>query len=158
VEYFTRRKAREIGLHFIPRLIPGTMERLVGYDWPGNVRELSNAIERAIIIHGAKPVTFEDIVGIPGGKDETESPRPVPGGEEETLTGQEVRHIRNVLERTGGKIEGPGGAAAILGIHPATLRSRMRKLGIPFGRAAGIKPSGRDGLTGNQGRKHEREG
>ena len=64
VEYFMRKKAMEIGLHFMPPLTPGTMEKLIEYDWPGNVRELSNAIERAIIIHEGKPLNFEDIVGI----------------------------------------------------------------------------------------------
>lgn len=44
------------------------------------------------------------------------------------------RHIRNVLKMTGGKVEGPGGAAELLGLNPGTLRHRMRKLGIPFGR------------------------
>ena len=43
-------------------------------------------------------------------------------------------HIRVVLDRCGGKVNGPGGAAEQLGIHPNTLRHRMRKLGISFGR------------------------
>lgn len=46
-----------------------------------------------------------------------------------------ARHIRRVLELAGGRVEGNGGAAARLGIHPSTLRKRMRKLGVPFGRA-----------------------
>jgi transcriptional regulator with GAF, ATPase, and Fis domain len=45
-----------------------------------------------------------------------------------------VQHIRQALEKTGGKINGPGGAAQILGLHPNTLRNRMSKLGIPYGR------------------------
>ena len=45
-----------------------------------------------------------------------------------------VRHIRQALEMAGGKINGPGGAAQILGLHPNTLRTRMSKLGIPYGR------------------------
>ena len=43
-------------------------------------------------------------------------------------------HVRRILARTDGRIEGPRGAAVLLGIHPSTLRARMRKLGIPFGR------------------------
>lgn len=157
VEYFMGRKAREIGLSSMPELVPGTMEKLVEYHWPGNVRELSNAIERAIIIHGSRPVTFEDIVGMPAGGDGGESRRPAPEGREETLAGQEARHIRRVLERTAGRIEGEGGAAAILGVHPATLRSRMRKLGIPFGRAAKIAGAAVDPSRGEQGRRDERK-
>ena len=58
----------------------------------------------------------------------------------------EARHIRHVLEMTGGKIEGKNGAAAVLGMNPATLRYRMQKLGISFGRGkkkAAEKKSGR---------------
>jgi transcriptional regulator with GAF, ATPase, and Fis domain len=47
-----------------------------------------------------------------------------------------ARHIRRTLEMTGGKVEGREGAAELLGINPGTLRHRMRKLGIPFGRVA----------------------
>ena len=46
------------------------------------------------------------------------------------------RHIRRVLEMTGGRVEGQSGAAELLGVHPGTLRHRMRQLGIPFGRMA----------------------
>jgi Bacterial regulatory protein, Fis family len=46
----------------------------------------------------------------------------------------DAQHIRQALEMAGGKINGPGGAAQILGLHPNTLRSRMNKLGIPYGR------------------------
>lgn len=134
VEYFLRKKAKEIGLHFIPKLLPGTIEALAEYDWPGNVRELSNAIERAIIIHEGKPLSFEDIIGLPGHS----------GGETRlrsavanlTLSEMEADHIRQALEKTGGRIEGARGAAALLGMNPGTLRHRMRKLKIPFGRAA----------------------
>jgi transcriptional regulator with GAF, ATPase, and Fis domain len=45
-----------------------------------------------------------------------------------------AQHIRQALEMADGKINGPGGAAQILRLHPNTLRSRMNKLGIPFGR------------------------
>ncbi len=57
----------------------------------------------------------------------------------EPLTLDEVmsRHIRRVLETTGGKVHGKGGAAEMLGINPSTLRNRMNQLGIPYGRRAG---------------------
>ena len=47
-----------------------------------------------------------------------------------------AKHIKRVLRITGGKIYGPGGAAELMGINPNTLRGRMRKLGIPYGRKA----------------------
>jgi transcriptional regulator with GAF, ATPase, and Fis domain len=58
------------------------------------------------------------------------------GNKEQDLTLNEVqaRHIRRVLDKTGGRVEGRGGAADLLNINPGTLRHRMRKLGIPFGR------------------------
>jgi transcriptional regulator with GAF, ATPase, and Fis domain len=134
VEFFLRKKAKEIGLHFIPKLLPGTIEALLEYDWPGNVRELSNAIERAIIIQGGKPLSSEDIIGIPaqlGDKTRHESAQ-----ENLTLRDMEADHIRSVMKKAGGRVEGEQGAAALLGMNPGTLRHRMRKLKIPFGRTA----------------------
>lgn len=132
VEYFMRKKAKEIGLHFIPKLLPGTIEMLVEYDWPGNVRELSNAVERAIIIHEGKPLSFEDIVGFPMHSDKTIGFRPAESST--TLKEMETDHIRQAMEKAGGRVEGEQGAAALLGMNPGTLRHRMRKLRIPFGR------------------------
>jgi transcriptional regulator with GAF, ATPase, and Fis domain len=134
VEYFMRKKAKEIGLHFMPTLAPGTIDKLVEYQWPGNVRELSNAVERAVIIHEGKPLSFEDVAGIqtPG------DGQGIRGGEEKdlTLNNIEAHHIRRALEMTAGRVEGQNGAAAVLGMNPGTLRHRMRKLNIPFGRRA----------------------
>ncbi|OPY77200.1 MAG: Formate hydrogenlyase transcriptional activator [Syntrophorhabdus sp. PtaU1.Bin058] len=146
VEYFMRRKAKEIGLHFIPKLVPGTMEQLVKYDWPGNVRELSNAVERAIVIHRGEPLGFEDIVGIKPVSDETED-----RGREAadlSLKNMEIQHIIRAMEMAGGNVEGQNGAAAILRLNPGTLRSRMRKLGIPFGRKTKALYAGQNRSTG----------
>ncbi len=137
VEYFMRKKAKEMGLHFMPRLGPGTMDRLVEYDWPGNVRELSNAVERAVIIQEGTPLTFEDIVGGKLIKDEGALQRP--DRPDLTLHNIEAHYIRAAMEEAGGRVEGKTGAAARLGMNPGTLRHRMRKLGIPFGRNAGAQ-------------------
>ncbi|HOE15777.1 MAG TPA: sigma 54-interacting transcriptional regulator [Syntrophorhabdaceae bacterium] len=141
VDYFMRRKAKEIGLHFMPRLVSGTIERLVEYDWPGNVRELSNAVERAIVIHRGEPLGFEDIVGIKPAKDGAGS-YCGPDANDLSMRNIEVQHIMRAMEMAGGNVEGPQGAAAILRLNPGTLRSRMRKLGIPFGRKAKALYSG----------------
>lgn len=142
VEYFMRKKAKEIGLHFMPRLAPETMEMLVEYDWPGNVRELSNAVERAIIIHGGEPLDFADILGKKASINRV-AKDPFPEKVMDmTLKDMEAQHIRRALEMAGGRIEGPGGAASILDINPGTLRSRMRKMKIPFGKAAKKKTTG----------------
>jgi DNA-binding NtrC family response regulator len=132
-----RKKAIEIGLHFKPVLTPGTMEMLVDYDWPGNVRELSNVLERAIIIHGGKPLSFEDIVGIP--LHNSKQALHNRDNNDLTLSNVEAQHIRVALKIAGGKVEGEKGAAEILGINPGTLRHRMRRLGIPFGRTARVE-------------------
>lgn len=134
IEYFMRKKAGEIGLHFIPKLLPGAMEALIEYNWPGNVRELSNAIERAIIIHEGKPLSHEDILGLPVHSADEVKLGPAEGNA--TLKEVEGEHIRRALEKAGGRVEGRTGAAALLGINPGTLRHRMRKLKIPFGRKA----------------------
>jgi transcriptional regulator with GAF, ATPase, and Fis domain len=136
IEYFMHKKAKEIGLHFIPGLVPGAMERLMEYDWPGNVRELSNAVERAMIIHEGRPLSYGDIVGIQASKEEQADQKSGEG--HFSLARAETQHIRKAMEMAGGKVEGPGGAAAILQMNPGTLRHRMRKFNIPFGKA--VKP------------------
>ncbi|MCX7965464.1 MAG: sigma-54 dependent transcriptional regulator [Syntrophorhabdaceae bacterium] len=133
VDYFIRRKSKEMGLNFIPTLAPGTLEKLLQYHWPGNVRELSNAIERAIIIHGNRPLSFDDIIGIQTFEKKAVNELDVVPNDM-TLKNMEIQHIKNALRLAKGKIEGKNGAAAILGMNPATLRSKMRRLKIPFGR------------------------
>jgi formate hydrogenlyase transcriptional activator len=108
----------------------GGMDRLVAYGWPGNVRELQNVVERAAIL-ASGPVL--DVEGAFASAVET-SPGPHHGAPE-TLDTIQREHITAVLKRTGGIVEGTRGAAAILGLHPNTLRSRMRKLGISPARA-----------------------
>jgi transcriptional regulator with GAF, ATPase, and Fis domain len=96
-----------------------SMERLQNHPWPGNVRELRNVVERSMIVSRDRTLT----VALP---DSVESI----GDAALTLEEVQRRHIRKVLDGVGGKISGPGGAAAILGLKPTTLRSRMEKLGI----------------------------
>jgi transcriptional regulator with GAF, ATPase, and Fis domain len=95
------------------------LERLMRYDWPGNVRELENIIHRAVIISQGKEL-FLDV------PEETCGP-PL---DHVTLEDVQRKHITNVLELCHWKIEGVDGAAERLGIHPSTLRSRMKKLRI----------------------------
>ena len=132
VHHFILKKAREMVMPAIPTFAPGEIDRLMAYNWPGNVRELENAVERAIILSDAKYVTFADIIGRPA----PSSGKGGPPGEQETerLDQVEARHIEAVLKKAAGKVSGKGGAAELLGINPNTLRHRMRKLGIRFGR------------------------
>ena len=110
------------------------MRRLEAYDWPGNVRELQNVIERAVLVSTggvlklAEPLTAaeapNDVAPI------------ITDRHWQTLEQLERQYIGEVLESCGGRIAGAGGAAEVLGLHPNTLRSRMKKLGIPAGRAS----------------------
>ena len=131
LQHFIALKTREFKLPNIPTLSTGAIDPLMEYHWPGNVRELENVIERAMILNPAGSLTFEHLN--PGQPKETLELR---GYSKETDTIDEIlsRHIRRVLSKTKGKVNGPDGAAALLGINPSTLRNRMRKLGIDYGR------------------------
>jgi formate hydrogenlyase transcriptional activator len=117
-----------------------TMDRLVGYGWPGNVRELQNVIERAVVLASGPILELDDDVlrpapaAAPGAAPApapVEPSRPEPGGGlAEMLEEVERAQITAALQRSGGVIEGPRGAAGLLKMHPNTLRSRIEKLGI----------------------------
>ena len=115
----------------IPIPAPGELDRLMRYDWPGNVRELENVMERAIILSKSEHLTFGNTIG-----DEAPSRERRPGGKQETqrLDELEARHIEAVLNKVDRRVSGQGGVADLLGINPNTLRHRMRKPGIRFGR------------------------
>ena len=132
VHYLMLKKSKQLRLQGPPSLAPGSLDCLVGYHWPGNVRELENVLERALILGGGKPLTFDRFTFSP----EAESVDPP--GETGPLEFNRLaaNHIREVLKITGGKVHGPGGAAEMLKMNPSTLRNKMRKLGIPFGRKA----------------------
>ena len=142
VMFFVARFARTLGkpVETVPR---ETMDRLLRYPWPGNVRELQNIVERAVIVsrgsvlelgpellpvpaadHAAAPAVAVPAVDAPEG-----AARP-PSGLRGLLEDTERRQILVALERSGGVIEGAKGAAAILGLRPNTLRSRIERLGL----------------------------
>jgi len=133
VHHFIHRKSLELKLKERPKLAAGAIDKLTAHDWPGNVRELENTIERALIQHRmGSPLSIEALLpqAAPGKILQVQS-RDEPLA---TLDEMNARYIRQALEQAGGKIYGPGGAAQILHINPSTLRKRMDKLGIPYGR------------------------
>jgi PAS domain S-box-containing protein len=126
---------------------PESMQRLVEYPWPGNIRELENLIERALILNESNVLRVgADVLGLPVSRptppgivdgvtavpdSETEEDSPVSDAAEGTsLASVQREHILRVLEASGWVIEGARGAAARLGMKPATLRFRMKKFGI----------------------------
>jgi formate hydrogenlyase transcriptional activator len=147
VMFFIQRHAKRIG-----RTVEGvsreSMDRLTRYGWPGNVRELENVIERALVLSrgGVLDVGRDFLPSLPA------APLPArPAGQvvpmpaetvlpagSGTLEDIERAHISATLERTGWVIEGPRGAARILDMHPNTLRSRMKKLGLERSARHGI--------------------
>ena len=129
VDYFIKKKCREMNLSFRPDLTPGAMHQLTEYNWPGNVRELQNIIERALIVCKGRPLSFSDL-----GLKSTEFHNNTDIIDDTFSTFNEVMaaHIKKVLNHTRGKISGPGGAAEILDLHPNTLRHRMTKLNIQW--------------------------
>lgn len=104
------------------------MQRLRAYAWPGNVRELENVIERTVILTpGAKLEIGADVLAA---NDELPTAGDPAGQLPATLEATEREHIVTVLRQTGWVVAGPRGAAKILALHPNTLRSRIKKLGI----------------------------
>jgi transcriptional regulator with GAF, ATPase, and Fis domain len=150
VMFFLSRFAKKLGKQ-IDAVPQGLMDLLSTYTWPGNIRELQNLIERAVLLSqgpvlrldrallpavvlDAGATMLEGVGSAPRKPDranglERPSRSPVPG-EALTLDAVEKHHILAVLKQTRGVIEGPKGAANILKLHPNTLRSRMKKLGI----------------------------
>jgi len=117
-----------------------TMHRLVAYPWPGNVRELENVIERAAILATGPIVEVEgDILPTTAASASAGTRAASPTSTSSTsprspssaaLIDVERDHILATLRRTDWVIDGPSGAARVLDMHPNTLRSRMKKLGI----------------------------
>ncbi len=114
LEEFSSRMGKKITQ--VPRK---TMDALMRHPWPGNVRELRNVIEHAAIL-----TTGETLMVPRLGDDSPGAALP------QTLADLERHHILRTLDTTGWRIKGPNGAAVVLGLNPATLYSRMKKLGI----------------------------
>lgn len=122
---FLQRGSRKLGRP-VPRLTQSDVEKLQGHDWPGNVRELENVIERAAILSTGDSLVLPDMAA-------PSAPGPAPSAiikTEDQRKQEERANIAAAIEKANGQIGGAGGAAAILGIKPTTLRSRMKAMGI----------------------------
>jgi PAS domain S-box-containing protein len=120
--HFVREFASRMG-RAVDQIDSRALDQLVSYDWPGNVRELANILERAVILCEGRTLQIPHL-GFPA------QPASVATSDLVTLEEAERRHILKALEKTGGVIAGPKGAATLLGVNRSTLWSRMSKLGI----------------------------
>jgi PAS domain S-box-containing protein len=119
---FIKKYAEKMGkrINTIPQAF---MDQLQNYSWPGNVRELENVIERSVILSSRESLHIPKLL-VSNGNSTINADKLQP------LLEIEKKHIIKVLEKTRWQISGEHGAAAILEMHPNTLRSRMNKLGI----------------------------
>ena len=124
VEYFVGRYAKSGGKN-IRNIGRQTLELLKAYHWPGNIRELQNVVERAVIL------TETDTFVVDESWLKTESSETAKAYEGlSELADREVQMIEAALAESHGRISGPSGAAAKLGIPRQTLESKIRRLGI----------------------------
>jgi transcriptional regulator with GAF, ATPase, and Fis domain len=145
VHFLVARFAARVGVR-IESVGKATLERLSRYSWPGNVRELENVLERAVILSNGPMLEIDPEVfaSAPAARAANAAP-PAPSGSEsegpaaagggptpplESLESNTRNYILAALEKSGWVIDGRRGAAKVLGLHPNTLRSRMKKLGI----------------------------
>jgi len=121
VRYFVQQFARRMNRR-ITNIPADAMQALTRYQWPGNIRELQNFIERAVIVSPGP--TLQAPVR------ELKGPKTPPPSNAVTLADAESEAIQRALRESGGRVGGPQGAAARLGMKRTTLQAKMRKLGI----------------------------
>ena len=145
IYFFIQKKSSQMKLAEIPKLAPDALDRLMAYSWPGNVRELENAVERALILSRETPLSFGEhmvnepsqAISLQGNLPDTLRTTHLSSSTNiQPLNEVMTEHIKKALIAAKGKVDGQDGAAKLLEINPRTLRHRMRKLGIPFGREA----------------------
>jgi PAS domain S-box-containing protein len=125
VEYFVKRYAEKAGKQ-IRKIDTNTLEQCQSYSWPGNIRELQNIVERSVILSSGDTFWIEKAWLASQKAVRQELPGPLPGA----LQKQEREIIETALAESNGKVAGPEGAAAKLGIPRSTLDSKIKQLGI----------------------------
>jgi formate hydrogenlyase transcriptional activator len=124
VKHFLHRFSRRMSKP-VAHVSPAVLSLLMGYPWPGNVRELENLIERAMIVTNGDTLQVDPLWLQPAEVNHAVAAAR-PG-----LAEVERRAITDALQLCGGKVYGPSGAAALLGLKPTTLYGKMRKYRIP---------------------------
>ncbi|MDP9142849.1 MAG: sigma-54 dependent transcriptional regulator [Pseudomonadota bacterium] len=138
-QHFVQRAANRLGVP-VPPLRRRDIERLQAYRWPGNVRELGAVLERAVILGQGVSLDLETALGVapasasrPHRVVDTEARPPrgaAPADGIRPLDAVIAEHLERALLATNGRVDGPHGAARLLGLNASTLRAKLRKLGI----------------------------
>jgi PAS domain S-box-containing protein len=125
VEYFVKRYAEKLGKQ-ICKIDNKTLELCQSYPWPGNIRELQNIVERSVILCSGDAFWIEKawLASMQPARPELAGPLP------DTLQNQERKMIETALAESKGKVAGPEGAAAKLGIPRSTLDTKIKQLKI----------------------------
>ncbi|MCF0074237.1 sigma 54-interacting transcriptional regulator [Dyadobacter sp. CY261] len=124
--HFISKYAQKAGRKIVS-IDQGVIGELVHYDWPGNVRQLEHLIERSVLLSTGPSLTH---VPFPARMRQPEKPEASEHAVLKTIDENERDHILKVLKFCKGKVAGDCGAAEILGVHPSTLNSKMKRLGI----------------------------
>jgi transcriptional regulator with PAS, ATPase and Fis domain len=122
VEYFVKRYAAKARKR-ISKIAKNTLELCLSYHWPGNIRELQNIVERSVILCNGDTLSVERAWLSSRAAD-----RPGSGALTDTLQSYEKELIERALADSNGKVAGPNGAAAKLGIPRTTLDARIKQL------------------------------
>jgi formate hydrogenlyase transcriptional activator len=135
VEYFVHRYAKRAGKK-IDRISEQSLDLLRDYPWPGNIRELQNVVERAVIVSDTNTLSIDDrwLVRQPVVEQGPKAPL------DAELTAHERLQVEAALAASKGRVSGPTGAAARLGIPRSTLESKIRSLKVDKHRFRGNQP------------------
>jgi PAS domain S-box-containing protein len=133
VEYFVKRFAEKMAKR-IRQIEKRTLEHCERYQWPGNIRELQNIVERSVILCSGDTFSIDETWLTSHGPIRADGSDPLP----QTLQDQEKDMIESALAKSRGKVAGPRGAAATLGIPPSTLESKIKQLRIDKSRFANV--------------------
>jgi formate hydrogenlyase transcriptional activator len=141
-----REEIRPLATHFLarhaaamnrrPPAVPEDVWRgLEAYDWPGNVRELENFLQRALILSPGPELALADLPASPL-RSAAAAPAAEPAAAPRRFDDEVRGLIERALDHAGGRVYGPNGAAALLGLRPTTLQGKMKKYRVRAGKSA----------------------